>query len=281
VFKALGFVFAGAVIAVGYYKLIHWYPLPSDKEQNNHVYKTIKPDNEVADPLLLWIKEERPIAKIDQDRLNNKPFADRIINVLQQPKVTITVIGGYGAGKSSILNMVKNYLKTSGTIITSNSVFITCDVSGWGLKKGSAAETILKQLIQTCAQHVDCLGLSNLPEQYVASFGHVSSWSKVLSGLLSLSYDPMLALQRIDRVLLAIDKRVVMFFEDLDRNWQGNDFWVEIVALLDRLKNLDRESFVLAITETREIGNIINRISDHIEIVPKLSFDQVSKFYKV
>jgi hypothetical protein len=102
-------------------------------------------------------------------------------------------------------------------------------------------------VIQECAQHVDCLGISNLPAQYGESIGHVSTWSKALSGLLPLSYDPMVALERMDRVLLAIDRRIVIFFEDLDRNWQGNDFWVEIIALLDRLKKLDRVSFVLAI----------------------------------
>jgi hypothetical protein len=275
-FCAFGVVIAGAVIAVVYSKLIYWHSSSCDNLQENHKVESHQPITEDASALLQWIEEGKPIETTDKDRLNNKPFAERIISVLQQHEITIAVVGGYGAGKSSILNMVKSYLRTDKT---TKQMLIPCDVCGWGLSKGSAAETILKQLIQACAQHVDCLGISNLPTQYGESIGHVSAWSKALSGLMPLSYDPMVALERMDRVLLAIDRRVVIFFEDLDRNWQGNDFWIEIIALLDRLKKLDRVSFVLAITGTNKIGDIINRISDHIEIVPKLSYDHVSRIY--
>ena len=276
---AFSVVIAGAVIAVGYSKLIHWHSSSCDKRQENNEMESRKPITEDASALFQWIEEEKPIETIDQDRLNNKPFAERIMNVLQKPKVTITVVGSYGAGKSSILKMFKSSLRNDTANGALNRELIPCDVCGWGLQRGSAAETILKQVIQACAQHVDCLGISNLPAQYGESIGHVSTWSKALSGLLPLSYDPMVALERMDRVLLAIDRRVVIFFEDLDRNWQGNDFWVEIIALLDRLKKLDRVSFVLAISGTNKIGDIINRISDHIEIVPTLSYDHVSEIY--
>ena len=276
---AFGVVIAGAVTAVCYSKLIHWHSFSCDKRQENHEMESRNSVTEDARAALFqWIEKEKPIETIDHDRLNNKPFAERIMNVLHKPKVTITVVGSYGAGKSSVLNMVKGSLRNdTANGALNHELIIPCDVCGWGLQRGSAAETILNQVIQTCAQHVDCLGISNLPAQYGESIGHVSTWSKVLSGLLPLSHDPMVALERMDRVLLAIDRRVVIFFEDLDRNWQGNDFWVEIIALLDRLKKLDRVSFVLAITETNKIGNIINRISDHVEIVPKLSYDQVSE----
>lgn len=277
IFFAFGIVISGAMVAVGYSKLIHLFTFSSDKNQENYNVEILQPIAENASALLQWIGEEKPIKTIGQDRLNNKSFAERIINVLQQPKVTITVVGSYGAGKSSILNMVKCSLRNEASNRVLNNELIPCDVCGWGLQKGSAAETILKQMIQDCAQYVDCLGISNLPAQYGKSIGHVSAWSMALSNLLYLSHDPMDALERMNKVLLAIDRRVVIFFEDLDRNWQDGDFWVEIIALLDRLKTLDQVSFVLAITEANKIGSIINRISDHIEIVPKLSYDQVSE----
>jgi hypothetical protein len=278
-FWAFGVVVAGVVIAVAYSKLIHWHTSSCDKYQANNITKTYQSITEDPNALLQWIEEEKPIQTNDQDILSYKQFAERIYIVLQQPKITITVVGSYGAGKSSILNMVKNYLRPSSNDSTLSHSLITCDVCGWGLQKGSAAETVLKQVIQTCTKHVDCLGLSNLPVQYGESIGHISTWSKALSGLFSHSYDPMVTLERMDKVLWAMDKRVVIFFEDLDRNWQGNDYWIEVVSLLDRLKKLDRVSFVLAITGTNKIGDIINRISDHIEIVPRLSLDHVCKIY--
>ena len=90
----------------------------------------------------------------------------------------------------------------------------------------------------------------------------------------------MITLERIDSILLAINKKVIIFVEDLDRNWQDNEFWVEIISLLDRLKKLTRVSFVLAITDTSKIGDIINRISDHVEIIPKLSVGHFAEIYE-
>jgi len=175
--------------------------------------------------------------------------------------------------------MVRNSVSIDISSNISSESLIFVDVLGWGLDKQSAAEIILRQVIQGCADHVDCLALSNIPAQYSASIGHLSSWSKGLSLLLSSAYDPMNTLETMNTVLKAINKRIVIFFEDLDRNWQGDDFWAEIISLLDRLKKLDRVSFVLAITGTDRLSDIINRISEHIEIVPKLSVNCVSQMY--
>lgn len=291
VFFALGAAAIVAAVTAGCHKLLERLTLSSERPQKNHIASQAKPIAEDIEALLQWIEEEAPIVTPDEDILNARLFASRIAEVLSGSRLlTITVVGGYGAGKTSILNMVQHYLRDSDgesaglsgaekKMMWNRSV-IPVEVCGWGLQRGSAAETILRKVIERCSQHVDCFGLSNLPAQYSASIGSVSSWSKALSGLLSLSYDPMATLKRIDRILLAIDKRVVVFFEDLDRNWQGNDFWVEIISLFDRLKSLERVSFVLAITETSKMGDVINRISDHVEVIPRLSVGHVATIYR-
>lgn len=269
---------AGTIVSVGYYKIIK-YIYEKDKNDSEQVTEKIFADD--IESLLQWIEKEKPIEKPFQDRLNTKVIADRIAKVLSKsPLITISVVGGYGTGKSSILKMVQNYLKSNEAEKKQNSAVILVDVCGWGLQKGTAAETILKQVVQACSEHVDCFGLSNLPAQYAASIGAVSGWSKALSSLLSISYDPMATLERMDSILLAINKKVIIFIEDLDRNWQDNEFWVEIISLLDRLKKLKRVSFVLAITDTSKIGDIINRISDHVEIIPKLSVEYFAEIYE-
>jgi hypothetical protein len=277
--EALFWIFSialiSAIVSVGYYKIIKYIY----GKDNNDSEQVTEKDN--IKSLLQWIEKEKPIKTPFQDRLNTKVIADRIAEVLSKsPLITISVVGGYGTGKSSILKMVQNYLKSNEAEKKQNSSVILVDVCGWGLQKGTAAETILKQVVQACSEHVDCFGLSNLPAQYAASIGTVSGWSKALSSLMSISYDPMTALERMDSILLAINKKVIIFLEDLDRNCQGDDFWVEIISLLDRLKKLKRVSFVLAITDTSKIGDIINRISDHVEIIPKLSVRHFAEIYE-
>ena len=265
-------------LSVGYYKFIK-YIKKKDQKVSKQVKEKIFADD--IKSLLQWIEKEKPIETPFQDRLNTKVIADRIAEVLSgSALITISVVGGYGTGKSSILKMVQNYLRSNEVKKKQNNSVIPVDVCGWGLSKGTAAETILKQVVQECSEHVDCFGLSNLPAQYAASIGAVSGWSKALSSLMSISYDPMKALERMDSILLAINKKVIIFFEDLDRNWQDDEFWVEIIALLDRLKKLTRVSFVLSKTETSEIGDIINRISDHVEIIPRLSFGHFAEIYE-
>lgn len=267
----------GFFLSVGYYKLIKYIKKKGQRVSEQFTEEIFTDD---INSLLQWIEEEKPIETPFQDRLNTKVIADRIAEVLSKsPLITISVVGGYGTGKSSILKMVQNYLRSNEAEKKQNNSVILVDVCGWGLQKGTAAETILKQVVQGCSEHVDCFGLSNLPAQYAASIGALSVWSKTLSNLLSISYNPMATLERMDSILLAINKKVIIFIEDLDRNWQDDEFWVEIISLLDRLKKLTRVSFVLAITDTTKIGDVINRISDHVEIIPKLSVGHFAEIY--
>jgi hypothetical protein len=279
-FGAFGTMATGVIASAICFKIInHTFERKRNFKDAEKIEE--KPLTDNIESLLQWIKEETPIETPFQDRLNTKITADRIAEVLRQsPLNTISVVGGYGTGKSSILHMVQHYLKSNGADKKQNNSLILVDVCGWGLQKGTAAETILKQVVQGCSEHVDCFGLSNLPAQYAASIGAISGWSKALSSLISISYDPMTALERMDSILLAINKKVIIFFEDLDRNWQGNDFWVEIISLLDRLKKLTRVSFVLAITDTSKMSDIINRISDHVEFIPKLSVEHFAEIYE-
>jgi hypothetical protein len=236
-----------------------------------------KPISEDIEALLRWIGKESPILTPDQDRLNTNLFACRIAEVvMESPSKTVSLVGGYGAGKSSIVNMTRHYLNDS-----KGSGVIPVEVCAWGFQRGSAAESILKQVVLGCSLHFDCLSLSNLPAQYSAAIGSLSMWGKVVSALLSLPHDPMEILRRVDRILLTVNKRLLVFIEDLDRNWQGDELWTDVISLLDRLKRLQRVSFVLAITETSKMGDIINRISDHVEIIPKLSVKDVAVIYQM
>ena len=101
----------GVFLSVGYYKLIKYF-----NKTNQKISEQITGESSVDDikSLLQWIEQETPIETPFQDRLNTKVIADRIAEVLSKsPLITISVVGGYGTGKSSILHMVRNNLKSN------------------------------------------------------------------------------------------------------------------------------------------------------------------------
>ncbi len=66
---------------------------------------------ESAESLMRWLQKEAPIDHPDQDCFNAAPIARRIARLLvNTPLRTIGLVGNYGVGKSSVLNLVKHYL---------------------------------------------------------------------------------------------------------------------------------------------------------------------------
>ena len=81
----------------------------------------------------------------------------------------------------------------------------------------------------------------------------------------------------MDNVLIALDKRLIIFLEDVDRNKSDEVFFNEIASLLDNLRQLNRVSFVLAIGQQYDAGEILIKTADHVENVPRLNrFDVIN-----
>lgn len=59
--------------------------------------------------------QDRPIASPDLDKLDRKGFSESIaraiLDMSPESSVTIGLIGGWGSGKTSIVNMIRQYLK--------------------------------------------------------------------------------------------------------------------------------------------------------------------------
>ena len=62
-------------------------------------------------------KDDYPISILDHDELNRKKFveslAQAIINYDNERCLTISLMGKWGSGKTSIINMVEDYWKES------------------------------------------------------------------------------------------------------------------------------------------------------------------------
>lgn len=222
--------------------------------------------------LLSWLEEERPIETPLEDRFGFSIIASRIASILRGEKIrTVGIIGPYGTGKTSLLNLTEFYLQERQHRLPSTAFsgdVILCRVHGWGRIKGSIAERVLTIALEQLSEEIDCSSIISLPASYRRAIGGLR-WpgGPVLEALLETSHDPVSQLSKLDHILMAAGLRLVIFLEDLDRNTADEIIRDEIPSLLDRLRGMRNISFVLAIGTEHQYSAILIRICDFIEAI--------------
>jgi hypothetical protein len=227
------------------------------------------PDVQPQQDLMSWVADERPINTPDQDRFGVAPMAERVARALRMKSIqTVGIVGPYGTGKTSLLNLVEFYLDRPSEKASDSfdGEIVICRVDGWGRIKGSAAEMVLALSVERIASMVDCLSIRSLPADYRRAI-EGTNWfgSAILSVLLDTSPDPVIQLRKLDDILLASGIRLVIVLEDLDRNTADEIVRDEVPALLDRLRGMKNISFVLAIGTEHAYSHILVRICDCVE----------------
>ena len=252
-----------------FYTILNSYKRPSLRAPNhrNALKKKIPEDLPEDDvKLLTWILDENPIQHPEDDRFGHKTQAQKIASLLlQKIPSNIGIVGTFGSGKSSLINLIKYYLSKNNNSPFSGEI-VPCKIGGWGQVSGTVAQKILALSIEEVKKHVDCLSIVTLPENYRQAIGATKApVSAVIAALLHTTHDPIVQLTKLDDILSAAKLRLVIFLEDLDRNIGDEIIRDEIPALLDRLRSLDHVSFVLAIGTEREFSDILIRICDYVE----------------
>lgn len=229
-----------------------------------------------------WVAREAPIHHPSEDRFGYAPIARRMARILSQKEShTIGLVGPYGSGKTSLLNMMVHYLRTDATGTATNrlgyflerrkTLFLkdrwhVCRMEAWGRDPSFFAGQVLRAAVSELGKQVDVLQLATLPSSYTAAMsGSGSSWGAILSHLLCANEDPVEQLRQMDDILAAARGRMVIIIEDLDRNSSDRFLKDELPALLDQLKQLERVSFVLAIGSERSAAQVMLRLCEHRE----------------
>ena len=246
-------------------------------DELTHRQKNMEDLENFNDPIG-WLDEEKPIEKPAEDRFEMAVVARRVARILREkPLKTIGLIGPYGCGKSSILNMVEHYIKNpppgNNKELFDQDKIIICKIDGWGLRKESSAEVILRKTVAELSKYVDCLGLRNIPQEYQKALSDAGPWWLKLVSIGLKKKDAVQQLEKLDNVLLCTGMRMIIFIEDVDRNIQKDEEISEVAALLDRLRGLENVSFVLAISSNVNMADagISMRLSEHIEVIPELT----------
>lgn len=222
--------------------------LIADKSPRNESTSIDNPISTTLDDLLsntdsmdLWLRSESP-AEIDL--LGSRQVALRLARFLLDGQGSIGIVGPFGSGKSSIVNWLKRY--TEEFRRPDDPVVWFCDLNCWGFEdSASAIQQVLSSSIKTVSYHRDCFSVRHLPEAYRRTFTAGGDWLRTIIDLTIGTADPMDYFVRLSEILREANARLVIVAEELDRTNSGRFERQEVLALLQRLKSLDRFSFVL------------------------------------
>ena len=244
--------------------------------------------------LIPWLEMERPVSDPYRDDLFRMRFTARRIaaHFFERRLGTVGLTGPYGTGKSSVIRFVEYYLEEDrgfraemveswrarlspwGGLRRFPPRVIVCKVSAWGMVDRPAPAAVLRQAVERLAKEADCLSVITLPDRYVQAFkGAGSTWLN-LPLMLSSADDATEQLRRLQPILDALDARLIVIIEDIDRNADGLEGAVDgqvardLQAMLAHLREVDRVSFMLAVSTPGVID--FSRLCERIERIRPL-----------
>ncbi len=217
-----------------------------------------------------WLNTESRIKNKNYDFINLSAYATRITALLESTEKShqIAIRGEFGVGKSSLCKLIE---ERSAQV---NKEYIFSYVDGWGRDHDSNAGQILEIIIEELSLHVDSSSLSSIPENYINALN-----SSGLTGVSSLSHllgtnskiNPKKHLEKIENILKAIDKHMIIVLEDFDRGCEQEKTVNSLAALLERLKELERINFIICIKATQK--SILEKVCTHIEDITEISYE--------
>ena len=200
-----------------------------------------QPDAVKDDASWQWLDEEKPISSREQDRFGIFQKAELIAKRFgNQPEACIGIVGPFGAGKTSLINLVRNELDPR---------FLVVPVSCWGFENASKAEEhILSQIIIGLNEKVDCLGIRHLPQHYLRSVMSGLSWFGAALHTFLSPKSPRDRLKQLSPILRASNIHLILALEDIDRT-DRNFSRAQIPALMRWLGEAHHVSLILSANE--------------------------------
>jgi hypothetical protein len=219
------------------------------------------------DELKAWLKREEPEGSSGMDLFGHSDIAERMLCRLGSSDTTIALHGDFGSGKSTVCNLMTALSERR------RQPLIFVRTSPWGFDNASRAQKeLLESVLRTLNEHVDVLGIRNLPTKYIEAVAGVSDKLSFLHTLHRLQRDPLDQLRRVTPLAAALGKRIVVIIEDLDRVGDKFDLG-QISAMLMQLREVKGMSFILAISANQQID--FAKLCDHFESVPLLPATKV------
>ena len=180
--------------------------------------------------------------------------------------------GPHGSGKTSVLKMVEGELRKRGN----KNWFVF--VGGWGRTGENVSASVLEAIVDRLHEEgVEALSLLTWPADYMREIlGDSSFLKRTIRCCIQDQQNSVAVLQRLDPVLDAIAKRVVVVVEDVDRNTSG-DGMDTLCHLLDDFRQTRNVSFFFLKSEETKTGIDFHRLCEHTEMMPRIIPDVLAK----
>lgn len=216
-----------------------------------------------------WVDNDQPTA---EDRFQEHSLiADRIASRLTagDASASIALVGSFGSGKSTVLELVTARLRSSTPKVRIVSL------STWPYESSmSVIRGILTALITTIDEHASTISLAGLPERYVRAVSGLGGGAQVIAALMDSRKSTDEILKRISKRCRATGIRLVLWIEDLERFSPDPANYAPVRALLHSVNELEGIDVVIA-SESLDARIDPEKIVRFIETIPALTPDQV------
>ena len=220
-----------------------------------------------------WILDEKPIEAVKEDRFGYKSMVYRLASMVEQNTCqSFGLTGSHGSGKTSVLKMVEEELRKRGN----KHWFVF--VGGWGRTDENVSASVLEAIVDRLHEEgVEALSLLTWPADYMREIlGDSSFLTRTIRCCVQDQQNSVTVLQRLDPVLDAIAKRVVVVVEDVDRNTSG-DGMDTLCHLLDDFRHTRNVSFFFLKSEETKTGIDFHRLCEHTEMMPRIVPDVLAE----
>lgn len=256
-----------------------------------HLYLHKKLKSVTIDPE----KDDRPIRTLDENLFPDfENVAQKILGYLKLRTESdnhgpnVALIGPFGSGKTSLCNLIE-CIHNKTTDNQEKRRIIFCRFEAWQyLTADAAVRGLIDQIIGQIKEHVDSAQLTRMPDKYLEALGATPHWSlKILSLLLKRKPTSEEVVGSLQNILLRIDRKVVVFVDDLDRleshSVEAQD---AVTAALNQLQNLTSVQYVLCVgpsmtmdtdKPSRKANYDLLKSTRFQEIVPDMPSEDVLK----
>ena len=221
-----------------------------------------------------WISSgENPITQSGQDLFHHHPIARRIAHTVGTEGRPLALLGPFGAGKTSIVNLACAELKR----LTPTVIVATADV--WAVPvPEDIPRLVLRRIVAALDDYIDTVELRTLPLTYqrlVAA--EPTGWLSRILGR-DAATDSVDAIGRLTPLLEVFDARLVLIVQDVERT--GKTFETRhLDRFLWALRDVERASFVLAV-DPEHARSDFSKLCDTIELIPHLDVSQVDRILR-
>lgn len=225
---------------------------------------------------------ESPILNSGQDRYKRILIAERLANYLFSDEHKknnfrrIALIGGFGSGKSSLLNLVEECVLNN-----EPDKWIFSHFDAWGRANGTEdiQGLLLEAMVNSMRNEFETSSVESMPAEYLAALGSLHSSTRIFVNLVKKNLTPAASLNKLDDVLKLNNKKICVFIEDIDRNSNPIEASNSIAPLLNNFKDTEQIHFIFTLGYSHSTSDIIKRITDYREDVPPINFDEeLNKF---